>query len=246
MASTPAAPGEGEYIDFLRAFTFVTEDPDWIKKILLGGLFTLLGGLCIVGAPFVAGYGLRVIARAARGESRPLPEWEDWGGLFMDGLKAIGVYLVCLLALLIPIGGLGCALAFVAGGLSKGSENAAAGVASLGIMGLVGLFFLLLLILLIYLPAAFIRLAVTGRFGVVFDFSENVALIKRNLGNYALAIVIYIVGSNAASIGVILCIVGIFPASFWATCSFGWSLGEVARRDLGPSAEPGAPLATAY
>src|SRR5262245_34063546 len=104
MATTPPASGGGEYLDFIRAFTFVTEDPDWIKKILLGGLFTLLGGLCLIGTPFVAGYGLRVIARTARGEARPLPEWDDWGGLFMDGLKAVGLYLVCLLALLIPIG----------------------------------------------------------------------------------------------------------------------------------------------
>src|SRR5262245_65020003 len=99
MASTPATPGGGDYIDFLRAFTFVTEDPDWIKKILLGGLFTLLGGLCLIGTPFVAGYGLRVIARTARGEARTLPEWDDWGGLVMDGVRGVGVCLVWLLAL---------------------------------------------------------------------------------------------------------------------------------------------------
>jgi hypothetical protein len=246
MATTPPASGGGQYLDFIRAFTFVTEDPDWIKKILLGGLFTLLGGLCLIGTPFVAGYGLRVIGRTARGEARPLPEWDDWGGLFMDGLKAVGLYLVCLLALLVPIGGLGCALAFMAGGLSKGSEGAAAGVMGIGIVGLVCLGLVLVLILLLYLPAAFIRLAISGRFGVVFEFGENLALVKRNLGNYGLALGVYLVASNAASLGIVLCFVGVLVTSFWAQCSFAWALGEVARGDSLLSGASSAPIATTY
>src|SRR5262249_30779361 len=148
----------------------------------------------LIGGPLVAGYWLRVIARVGRGETRPLPDWDDLGGLFMDGLKAIGLYLVCLLALLLPLGGLRRAPGLVAGGLSKGSEGAAASVAGLGVLGLYCAFFLMMLILLVYLPAVFVRLALSGRFGVGFEFGENLAFIKRNLGNYALAILVYIVG----------------------------------------------------
>lgn len=241
MAMTPTAPGGGDHLDFLRAFTFVTEDPDWIKKILLGGVFTLLG-IFLIPLPLVAGYGLRVIGRTARCDPRPLPEWDDWGGLFQDGLKAIGLYLACALAVLLVVGVLGCALALVAGGLSAGAREVAGGIAAIGIVGLYGLLLLLGLILLIYLPAAFTRLAVSGRFAAGFEFGDNLDLIKRNLPNYCLAILVYIVAHFAAQFGVILCCVGILPASFWATCSFAWALGEVARRDATLGWQPGHPV----
>ncbi len=41
-----AAPGPSGTVDFGRCFTFVTEDPEWVTKILLGGLFTLLSAVC--------------------------------------------------------------------------------------------------------------------------------------------------------------------------------------------------------
>ena len=34
-----SAPAPSGTVDFGRCFTFVTEDPEWITKILLGGLF---------------------------------------------------------------------------------------------------------------------------------------------------------------------------------------------------------------
>ena len=38
--ATPTPAGSGT-IDFAKCFTFAVEDPDWVKKILFGGLFTL-------------------------------------------------------------------------------------------------------------------------------------------------------------------------------------------------------------
>lgn len=244
MATTTAAPGSGGTLDFGRAFSFVTEDPDWIKKVLLGALF-YFGASLLIGAPFVAGYALRVIARTARGEARPLPEWDDFGGLFVEGLKAIGLYLACALVFLLPVGVLGCAFALMAGGLSKAAPSGAGeGLAAIGILGLYGVGLVLMLALAIYLPAAFIRLALLGRFGVGFEVGENVALIRRNLGNYALAVLVYLAASIAAVFGYCLCLVGVFATSFWAICSGAWALGEVARRDAALWAPPeSAPLA---
>ena len=49
----PAIPGR-RTIDFGRPFTFVFEDPNWVPKILLGGLMYLLSFL-LIGIFFVFG-----------------------------------------------------------------------------------------------------------------------------------------------------------------------------------------------
>jgi hypothetical protein len=235
MSTTGTPAGGGDTLDFGRAFQFVPEDPDWIKKILIGGLFSLLGML-IVGGIFIAGYFLELIRRVARGEPRPLPDWDDLGSFFAEGLRAVGVYLAHLLALMaIPLG-LGCLVGLFAGGLSSltSSHRAGDGVAAALGMGLMMLYVFLafaMLLLLIYIPAAMVRLAMSRRFAAGFEFRENVEFIRRNLLNYVLAIVLYMLASFAAQFAVILCCVGVFPVSFWAVCILGWALGETARRD---------------
>src|SRR5260221_12523598 len=87
--STPAAPRDSPNVDFGRCFGFVLEDPDWVKKVLIGGAFVLLS-MGIVGAFFVAGYWARLLRRVAAGDPRPLPEWDDLGGISSDGLKLMG------------------------------------------------------------------------------------------------------------------------------------------------------------
>ena len=80
------APAKTGTVDFGRSFSFVTEDPEWVKKILIGGAFTLACAL-LVGVPFVLGYFSRTLRNVAAGEPRPMPEWDDLGGLFEEGLR---------------------------------------------------------------------------------------------------------------------------------------------------------------
>jgi hypothetical protein len=235
MSTAPGPTPARDGIDLARGFRFVPEDPDWIKKILFGGLFSLLG-LVIVGWFFVGGYFLAVIRRAARGEPRPLPEWDDLGGLFVDGLRATGLYLAHFLGILaIPLA-LGCLVGVLAGGLGslgaahRGSDELA-GVLGMGMGLLYMVVALAALVLFLYIPAAMTRFALLGSFSAGFDFRENVAFIRRNLLNYVLALVIYMVASFVAQFAVLLCCIGFFPVSFWAICIFGWALGETARRD---------------
>jgi len=102
-----AAPAPSGSLDFGRAFTSVTEDPDWIKKILIGGAFALLSSV-LVGIPFVLGYFGRTLRNVVAGTARPLPEWDDLGGIFSEGLRLAAVYLVYLLGVALVFGGLGC------------------------------------------------------------------------------------------------------------------------------------------
>ena len=89
-------------IDFGRSFTFVTEDPDWVKKLLIGGAFTL-ACMLLVGVPFVLGYFSRTLRNVAAGTRPELPEWDDLGGLFEEGLRLTAVYLVYTLGIVVVL-----------------------------------------------------------------------------------------------------------------------------------------------
>jgi len=239
--ATTLPPGPGGTFDFGKPFQFVFQDPDWIKKVLLGGLFTFLCFL-MVGIPFVVGYEMRLLKRAAQGHPRPLPEWEDYGGLFMDGLRGWGLSLAYFVAVLFVPGGLACVLGVVGSGFSEMSgSDTAEGLAAIGVAGLYLLCLLLGLILGLYVPAALIRLVLFDRFGAGFEVREVLDFIKRNLGNYALALLVTLLAGMLAGFGWILCCIGFLPAAFWARCVKAFSMGEVARLDRLMAGSPGTP-----
>src|SRR5260221_4148780 len=236
--STPAVPRDSPTVDFGRCFRFVTEDPDWVKKLLIGGGFALLSAV-IVGAFFVAGYWVRFLRRVAAGDPRPLPEWDDLGAIFSDGLKLVGAYFSYVLGMIALVACLGCVIGMVGfgiGDLSHGSDGARSAVAALGGLALVGVYGLLALLglaLATFLPAGFMRVALKDSFEEAFAFRETVRFIQANLGNYALSLVFYLVANFASQFGVLLCCVGVFPAVFWSYLVLGYALGETVRLNPG-------------
>ena|SRR5260221_215398 len=232
--STPAAPRDSPNVDFGRCFGFVIEDPDWVKKVLIGGAFVLLS-MVIVGAFFVAGYWARLLRRVAAGDPRPLPEWDDLGGIFNDGLKLVGTGLVYVFGMLAVLASVACVIGMVAigiGGLPDGSDGARSAAVALGGLGMVvfyGLLALLSLALAIFLPAVLVRVAIKDRFEEAFAFRETLRFIQANLGNYALSLVFHLVARFASQFGLLLCCVGVFPAAFWSSLVLGYALGETVR-----------------
>jgi hypothetical protein len=229
-----AAPPPSESIDFGRCFTFVTEDPAWVTKILVGGLFTLLS-VILVGIPFLLGYWGRTLKNVAAGERQPLPEWDDLGGIFNDGLRLFGVYAVYGLGLALVMGAFGCLIMvpFVAmgsaGGMDGGPEALFAALGGLGVLLFYLVVFVVAIIGAVYLPAAMARSALRDSFSEGFAWREIVAFIRANLGNYALALVVYLVASFLSQFGSILCCIGLFPAAFWAYEVLAFGLGETVR-----------------
>jgi hypothetical protein len=230
MASPPSP--QDRPLDFGRAFRFVVEDPDWVKKILIGGVFTLLAAV-LVGAPFVGGYFVRLVRNVARGEARPLPEWDDLGGLFMDGLRALAVYLAHLVAAMILPMTLGGLLLVVIAASSQGGDagEVVGTLAAFGMVAVYAIAGLFMLALMLYVPAALLRFVLYDRVSAAFEPREVAAIIRRNPANYFLALVLYLVANFASQLGIVLCCVGVFPLGFWSACILAWGLGEVARRD---------------
>lgn len=235
MAS--AAPAPSGTLDFGRCFTFLTEDPAWLKKILIGGVFALLSAV-LVGIPFVFGYVGRTLKNVAAGAALPLPEWEDLGDLFGEGLRLAVVYLLHVLGALAVVAALGCLAllpAMAAGGLGGGRDvsDAVGALSGLGLVAVYGVGLLLSLAVGLYLPAALVRAALRGSIADGFAWRENVAFIRANLGNYLLSLVVYLVAAFAAQFGALLCCVGLFPAAFWSYTVLAAALGQTIR--LNPS-----------
>jgi hypothetical protein len=208
----PPPPAPQPQFDFAKPFTYVFEDPRWLTKVLIGGLFYLLA-FFIVGGFFLMGYAARTIRNIIRGEERPLPEWEDVGGFFNDGIMLFGVgfiYMLPVIALMMSI--------VVPMILAGAFENE--GVVQALSSGVAGCLACLLvpvwLAVLIFLPAAILFVAVEQRFGAAFEFKRLWDFIRGNVGNYLLAIVAMLVANFLARAGIVLLCVGILFTSFWA------------------------------
>jgi hypothetical protein len=224
----PAAPRGS--IDFGRSFTFVGEDPDWLKKLLIGGVFTLACAI-LVGIPFVLGYCSRTLRNVTAGTRPELPEWDELGGLFEEGLPLTAVYLVYTLGLIVVIGALAAVLlvpVFVASGSGKPSDALGA-LGAVGIVAFYGVVMLLSFAMALYLPAALARAALRGSFADGFAVRQNFAFITANLGNYALSLVSYLLAAFLAQFGFLLCCVGLFPAAFWSYLVVTSALGQTVR-----------------
>jgi hypothetical protein len=196
-------------MDIANSFTFMFEDPEWLRKLGIGFLVVLLGALFsvvligLVPLIMVLGYILDVTRNVLDGQANPLPEWNDWEGFLRRGLKLAGVLIVWSLPLIlisIPLG-FGAALA------GNGNQsNIATAMGSL--ISLCGACLALGwgLVFLVFTPAIYIRLARTNRFSSGFEFAKLWAFTRENISNVIVAILLIIVAglvSGFASIFVV-------------------------------------------
>ncbi len=223
-------------LDFGRSFTFTTQDPDWLKKVLIGGAFTLACS-ALVGVPFVLGYVARMLRRAAAGAPTPLPEWDDLGGIFREGLRLTAVYLIHMLGVM-AVALLFVGILLLPMLLSGGRRDPMEALGPFGALLLAALYALVLVVALataVYLPAAMVRAALADSVAAGLEWRHNLDFIRANLANYALALVSYLVAGFVAQFGVLLCCVGFFPAAFWSYLVLAVALGQTVRLAATPA-----------
>jgi hypothetical protein len=228
--SLPPAPpppdgGSARGLDLVRCLIFIKDDPDWLRKVLFGSLAALLTGL-LIGMPLLWGYSVRLVRRAAAGLEPPLPEWDDWGGIFVDGLKVLAVFIAHYLVGAVLMSPLIVTLVVL-----PGSMDDPAGLFAIVLLLMMLVGFVLLIALAIYVHAAIVRMAVLGDLAEAFRPGEIIAFLRRNLGNTALAWVAYIIANFVSQFGFLLCCVGLLPATFWSVTVMFYAMGEVARLD---------------
>jgi len=221
-------------MDINKALTYVFEDERWVTKSLIGLVLSFLGFL-IIPIIFVQGYLVWIIRNVIDGLEFPLPEWEDWGKMFMDGLNLFIALLVYSLPAVLLVG---CGmLLFLPAGMADGDvAGALAAGGSIGFLLLTCLAALWGLVMVVLGPAVTIQYAREGTLGACFRFSEVIALAREHIGDIIIAVVVLI------GLGLVLGIIGIIPiigwlvalaASIYTTFVSGHLFGQIGRNVAG-------------
>ncbi len=210
-------------MDWGKSFTYVFDDKDWVTKLLIGGLLSLIPVVNLV----AVGYALRALKNVAEGAAQPLPAWDDFGDYFVKGLVSVLGAMVWALPIIILAAMTAVLSALIGYDSADTSQVSTPFVLCIWSMscvsGLYGLF------LAFVLPAAFANYAVRGDFGAFFRFGDIYKFVKVNLGNYIVALLLACVAQFISSFGVILCIIGAIFTEFWATLVGSHLLGQVYR-----------------
>ena len=208
--SQPSQPSQPSY-DFGKPFSYVFDDPRWLQKILIGGLFYLAGFL-LIGWFFILGYCARVTRNIIAGDENPLPEWDDLGDFFSEGARLIGVICCYILPFVM------LAMMFIVpAAISDAMDNDFADAVSGGFTACFSCVILpLALAVMFFMPASLLFATVERRFGAAFEFGKIWAFIKANIGNYLLAIVVYLIARFLAGLGIMLLCVGVIFTGFWS------------------------------
>jgi hypothetical protein len=234
-------------MDVPKAFMFVGDDPRWVTKVLVGGLVVLLTLVAIVtvvgwlaGVAILYGYFVRLTRNVAAGEARPLPEWEDWGGLLADGARAI----LARVLFVLPVIGLGLLLTLPATGLAATRDAAVSAVGG-ALLVLVGLAVAAAALLwTVAWPLTLGRYATTGDVGVALRWGETLALLRAHPGPYLLVLVLAIATRFVGNLGFLALGVGMPFTVFYAQLVNFHLYGQALRqtRGAGAAAAPPEPL----
>ena len=194
-----------------KAFTYSFDDENWLTKILMGGLFSLIS-MILIGIPFVLGYVVETIRNVMEGVPSPLPEWDNLGEKFMKGLMLA----LLLLIYQIPNLLLQCVRIGATAALAEADPEAAQD-AMLIVQSCQGCFSLVWGLLIAAIsPAIFIKYAQTEDFMAGFRFGELFDLIKADLGNYVIAVLLTWLAGIVALVGLCGLCIGVFFTGFWS------------------------------
>ncbi|MFL7838207.1 MAG: DUF4013 domain-containing protein [Candidatus Promineifilaceae bacterium] len=221
-------------MDIGKSLTYLFDDDRWVVKLLIGTGLMILSFL-IIPIFFVQGYLVKIVRNMLDGLENPLPEWEDWGKLFMDGLyltiagivysAPVWLLMICGMAVFLPAG-------LTEGDLSS-TLVAAGGV---GFMLLTCLAMILGVAISLLYPAITVQYAREDNLGACFRFSEIIAMTRENLGDVIIALLVLF------GLGIVLGLLGVIPligwvialvASFYTTVVSGHLFGQIGRNMVG-------------
>lgn len=173
-------------MDFGKNFSYVTEDEAWLKKVLIGGLPMLVPCVNIVWSFALLGFFKKLFLNVVAGEERPIPEWDDFGGYIMSGLKSVVVvlgYMVPMIVLFVGAWG----MSIILGMLKMGA------LAIVPALCMYCIALPLSLVLGAIVPAGLMRYWTTDSFGEAYKIGAIIGFVKANLGSYLLTLLIHMV-----------------------------------------------------
>jgi hypothetical protein len=227
-------------MDFGKAFSFVFDDEDWVKKVLVGGLLILIP---IIGGLVVLGWAVEITKRVIKGDTEVLPDWSDFGGYLTKGFLVFVIAFVFMLPVTL-VSSCNAAVPF----LFENADETLAWVFT-AISVCFGCFtFLYSVLAYLILPAAIGRYAVTDKVGEAFKLGAIFKMVRDNLGTYALVLLGGLVASLVASLGVIACVIGVLFTAVYSMAINGHLWGQAYKESVksaAPPADPAEPLPAA-
>lgn len=210
-------------MDIGRAFGFITEDEQWVTKILLGGLILLIP---IVGILALIGYMLEVARNVTQGRPLPLPAWNNFSDLLIKGFQGFVISLVYQLPLIILSFLVACVFGGIAASASD-SNDAAAGAAGILLLCLYPVMFAVGLALQLATFAAWVRYIQTNVLGEALRYNDIIAIVRSSLRTWLMLLLVYILCGLVGGLGSIACGVGALFTTVYAQIAFGHVLGQV-------------------
>ena len=202
-------------MDFGQAFSYVFEDEDWIKKIVITAIISIIP---IVGQIALLGWSLEVARRVIRGDATPLPDWSDFGGLLTLGVKAFVISFVFALPLMF--------ISIPSALIDSANSDAGQAVLTFLIFCISCFGLLYGLALAFFLPAAYGELAATDDLGASFNIGKIFGHIRAAPSAYLLTFLGIIAAGILASFGIILCFVGVLFTGAYSYAVQGHLFGQ--------------------
>jgi hypothetical protein len=209
-------------MDAAKSFSFPFEDPDWLSKLGLGALISMIPILNFAWT----GYLVDIIRSVMNNDGDVLSTWDDLGKKFNEGLILFGAWIVyaspILIAFCLPLG-----LIASSGLISGNSDMQDIGrilTEAEGVLFycLLCVFILYALVLSIIYPVILVSFAREGTFASCFKLRQALDMIRNNTTGFFTAWVL----SLAATIGTGLLIGFINLVVGWIPC-IGWIVGLV-------------------
>ena len=227
-----------------RGFTYIFDDGDWTKKILVGAFITSIP----VVESITEGYQMKVIENIKAGHSRPLPEWTDMGEMFAKGFKLwLAISLFYIPSIIISVSSwilgiplfIGLLINFIATSMSE-NHMEASGIAflirfilipvlQLAITGIaVFISSIMLPAVFFFVPAMVLRCQETNSIISTLNMIAHFRFVLKHLGDYIISLLC--VFAMLLLMDIIAAILG--GATFWIAgigALIGWFIFSAAR-----------------
>lgn len=207
-------------MDAEKSFTFPFEDKDWISKLGLGAIISLVPILNFAWSGYLVG----IIRNVMNNDAEPLPTWDNLEKKFSEGLILFGAGLVyafpILIGLCLPLGVTASSSLFSGNSNMEDLARTLTGAGGVLFFCFLGLLLLYGFVLSILYPAILVMFSRQGTFASCFKLREAFQLISQNAGPFFTAWAL----SLAASIGVGLLIGFVNMVVGFVPC-IGWIIG---------------------
>lgn len=218
---------------YSEAFTYVFDDSNWFKKILIAGLISLIP---IVGQLYLLGWMIEIARRVKAGRENILPT-THFGYFLTLGLKAFLVSLVYSIPLI-----LANIFLRTMGGAAVSSETSDTVSFFFMSMSCFGSFFSLLFGIIAAVGSlyGYCRLAETDEISAAINISNAWATIKANWQLYLIVFLLEIVTTIIGSLGGVICI-GVILTAPYAIAIDGHLIGQLNLNAVTPARKERAP-----